>query len=228
MTEIPEENSRQHHVDSGSPAEGPRNQQPHLGHDSQRRHDPHHERGRRAKDHQRNRAPGLARSEKVDVFENLERDDPGTENEQRRPDVEPRARLQGRVERVQHRRVASQDRDRRHRRSQQHQRPAKPSRDELSLSRDRAIRDEEREARDEERREYEGHQHAVHREYAVVVEPARRSEGAGPREPLKDPENGSQRDRRGRGVDVRDHEAILAPHLIRRHRHFTSILANMS
>ena len=98
----------------------------------------------------------------------------------------------------------------------------------IPLARDRAIRHEEREPGDEERREDERHQDAVQRENAIVVEPTRRAEGAGARETLKDAEDGTQGDRGGRGVEVRDDDAILAAYLPPYpSRYRTSILANM-
>ena len=55
VAEIPKEHAREHHVDAGRPSKRPRNQQPHLGDDAERRDDPHDERRRRAEDDQRNR-----------------------------------------------------------------------------------------------------------------------------------------------------------------------------
>jgi len=210
MAEVPEEHARQHHVDARGPSESPRNQEAHLCYNAESCDDPHHKGCRSAKNHERNRLPSVRLSEKVHVFKNLECDHPGTQDEQRRADIEPWASLKRGVERVQHRGVAAQYRERRHRRSQEHEAPPEPTDYEATLAWNGSIGNEERKAGNKERREDECHQHAVHREHAIVIEPRRCAKGACPRKPLKDAEDGAERDCSGGCIDVGDNEAIFA------------------
>ena len=104
----------------------------------------------------------------------------------------------------------------------------RPNQREFSRARNRPVGHEQRQPFKEERRENQRHEHAVHCENPVVVEPRRSGKRARAREALKNAEDGAQGNGRGRRIDVRDDDPVFGAHLSVAEHSRTSILANMS